>query len=126
MRRTFAGLIAIAAFVALPGTAAGQDLAHGTWTGTVTPPEGTEVAVTYEVTHPDGKLTVLMKTPMGDFPFLGIGFDEGALLFGWKPGDTTLQCRLVPSDDGGYLGDCLDKEDRSGTVRMVPPGKAGE
>jgi hypothetical protein len=126
MKSLMAGMIALAALVANPGSVTGQDLTDGAWTGVVTPPSGENVPVKYQVTHDEGDLAILLETPMGDFPFQDITFVEGALRFFWEPGNTVLECDLQPNDEGGYEGECTDEDGVPGTLTMVPPAPTDE
>jgi hypothetical protein len=106
-----------------PSASLAQDLVDGTWSGTMTPPNaGGEVALEYEVTHPEGKLAIVMASPMGWMPFSNIEFSDGMLRFTWQPGPV-VECQLEPQVSGGYYGDCIDETGGTGQLRMVPPAQ---
>ena len=108
--------------LAYPSVGRAQDLLDGTWSGAMTQPGGNgEVYLEYQVTHPQGKLTVVMASPMGRLSFSDIEFSDGMLRFAWQPGPL-VECRLAPQDGGGYYGDCVDETGATGQLRMVPPG----
>jgi len=113
-------LVGVAAY---PSASLAQDLVDGTWSGAMTPPNGGgEVALEYEVAHPEGKLAIVMASPMGRVPFSDIEFSNGMLRFTWQPGPM-VECQLEPQDIGGYYGDCIDETGRTGHLRMVPPAQ---
>lgn len=120
MTRIAVVALVLVAVVSMPVTGSAQDLQDGVWTGTVSPPGGEDVDVTYEVSHEGSELAVKMVTPMGNFPFAEVRFEEGVLLFSWSPGPV-LECRLDPDDDGSYYGDCVEEDDEPGQLLMVPP-----
>ncbi|MGE0353240.1 MAG: hypothetical protein AB7I33_09935 [Gemmatimonadales bacterium] len=112
-------LVVATALGATPAHA--QSLKLGTWTGTVIPPDGDPVAVTFDVAMTGDTLKVTMHVPEApSFEFSKIRFEEGKLLFSWMPGPE-VRCTLVPADDGSYSGDCIDDTGESGTMSMVPP-----
>ncbi len=116
------GILIIALTLGVLGTtgAMAQDLADGTWTGSMMPPGGDEAAVEYTVSHEDGQLAISLASPMGEFPFSDIGFEDGALTFAWTPGPT-IECALEPQEDGSFYGDCEDEDGGIGQLRMIPP-----
>jgi hypothetical protein len=106
-----------------PSVSLAQDLVDGTWSGTMNPPNGGgEVALEYQVTHPDGKFAIVMVSPMGRMPFSDIEFSDGMLGFTWQPGPL-VECQLEPQELGGYSGDCIDEAGGTGQLRMAPPAQ---
>lgn len=104
-----------------PGVHA-QHLAAGTWTGTMSPPDNDDVAVTYDIVAAGDSLAITMHGPgERQVPFTHIRFEDGKLLFEWNPGGTDIQCTLEPQADGGYQGPCTDSEGKTGHLAMVPP-----
>ena len=72
--KTVTTLLAVVGFAALmivPSLQA-QDLQTGTWTGTVTPPNGEVFEITYDVENVNDTLTVTMNSPIGPRPFRDI------------------------------------------------------
>lgn len=122
MNRTLAGL----AFVVVLSAASASDLnaqtvATGTWTGTVTPPDGQITDVQYTVATVGDTLQISLNIPNGpSFPFSNIRLDKGNLLFSWSP-DVTIDCSLAQQKDGSFQGDCTDKRGVTGQLAMVPP-----
>ncbi len=117
------GLV-LAILFALAPAARAQTLAPGTWTGSVTDPDGDEAAVTYEVSVAGDTLHISMTVdiPGGPppFPFSNVHFDQGKLVLIWSPG-VDVNCSLDPAEGGGYAGTCTDSEGKSGQMKMIPP-----
>ena len=114
-------LCAAAVACAAPSLLHAQTLAVGTWTGFIIPPGESSTDMTYQVTIENDSLKVMMVVPDGpSFPFVRIRFEEKTLLFDWEPG-VVVHCKLEPSDDGGYKGECVDDSGATGTMAMVPP-----
>jgi hypothetical protein len=113
-------LCAVLSFAALPALHA-QTLVTGTWTGFIIPPNSESNDVTYEVTSAMDTLKITLVVPgMSSFPFVRIRFEEKTLVFDWEPG-TVVHCKLEPTDERGYKGECVDDSGESGTMVMVPP-----
>ncbi len=114
----------LVAVLAYSSEARAQDLADGTWSGTMTQPNASRpLRLEYQVTHVDDDLVIVMLSPMGRMPFSDIEFSDGVLRFTWRPGPL-IECQLEPQDDGGYYGDCVDEDGAKGQLRMVPPAGA--
>ena len=101
-----------------------QELEQGTWTGTLTPPPGGEVPVTFEVGGTDGVLSIVMSAPMVEPPmvFNDVKLDGDELTFWWAP-DIRLDCRLLRREDGIFEGPCSDGSGPAGDgiLKMLPP-----
>ncbi len=107
---------------AISTTAAGQSLETGTWTGTVYPPDGEAVSVTFDVRGEGSDLVITMQdTPMGALELIDIELSESTLEFAWVPGGMLLTCKLERQEDGSYKGPCTDEDGVPGTIVMVPP-----
>lgn len=80
----------IAAAFASP--AAAQQLPYGGWTGTMTPPGGEPITVSYEVGELDGALAIVMRAIMVQevIPFHDIRVEGDALTFWWEPGSVSI------------------------------------
>lgn len=114
-----ATLIVVA--TAAPATA--QQLPYGGWTGTMTPPGGQPITVTYEVGEIDGALAIVMRALMVQevIPFHDVRVEGDALSFWWEPG-IRVDCRLQRTTTGSFEGPCSDGSDRgAGALTMVPP-----
>lgn len=128
MRITAAVALALTLAV---GPARGQELATGTWTGTVTPPGETALEVQYEVSYDEeGALAITLLPPAGvgappSIPFNDIALEDEALTFGWSAGDTALDCELLLLEDGSFEGECVDEDGVPGFLTMVPPADEG-
>ena len=121
-------ILAIALFaIALPMTATAQDappakLVTGTWTGVVTPPDGS-VEVTYEVSYKGDTLTIVLTAGgHGIFTLNDVEHTATKLSFTFTPGPTVV-CALKPNAEGGYAGDCTDDGGLAVPMTMVPPAK---
>tara|TARA_B100001245_G_C22592456_1_gene293911 strand:- start:127 stop:486 length:360 start_codon:yes stop_codon:yes gene_type:complete len=101
-----------------------QELEQGTWTGTLTPPPGGEVPVTFEVGGTDGALSIVMTAPLVEPPmvFNDVKLDGDELTFWWAP-DIRLDCRLLRKEDGSFEGPCSDGSGPAGEgiLKMLPP-----
>ena len=125
MKRTAAGLGIVSLFmmwVAIPVGA--QELERGTWTGTMTPPPGGDIAVMFEVGETDGALSIVMSAPLVEPPmvFRDVKLDGDELTFWWVP-DIRLDCTLLRKEDGSFEGICTEGTgpDGEGTLKMLPP-----
>ena len=126
MKRTAAGLGIVALLAMWVATPVGaQELAPGTWTGTMSPPQNSpSVAVTYEVGETDGALSIVMSAPgLGQsMTFSDVKLNGDELTFWWEPG-ARVDCTLLRKEDGSFEGICTDGSgpDGEGTLRMLPP-----
>ena len=122
--------IALFAIAVVPMTAAAQDapparLVTGTWTGVVTPPDGS-VEVTYDVSYKGDTLSVVLTAgPHGKFTLNDLEHTATKLSFTFTPGPTVV-CSLKPNAEGGYAGDCTDDGGLAVPMTMVPPVKDGK
>lgn len=126
--RRFLAVAAIATvFATAPAVA--QELAVGTWTGTVAPPDELPIDVQYEVSYDDeGALRIAILPPEGigappRLEFRDVMLEEETLTFSWTPG-TELTCQLLRLDDGSFEGECTDTDGVPGQLTMVPPADA--
>jgi hypothetical protein len=117
------------ATVVYASPASAQEIQHGGWTGTMTPPGGEPITVTYEVGEIDGALAIVMRALMVQeiIPFNDVRVEGEALTFWWEPG-IRVDCRLVRTASGSYEGPCSDgTADRpAGALTMVPPAGGEE
>ena len=125
MKRTASALGTLTLLaLAGPAVANAQELPHGTWTGTLAPPGGEPIPVTYEVGAAEGALSVVMRSAMiaGEMPFRDVRLDGSELTFWWEPG-IRVDCALTRNAQGGFDGTCSDgiPEAGAGVITMVPP-----
>ena len=125
--KTIAAPIAILASLALgaftPSHA--QELTPGSWTGSVTPPGGEAIPVTFDVSGTGGALAVVMSAPMieGTISFNEIRVEGGMLMFWWEPG-VRVDCHLTRNAAGSYEGTCSDGTGSGqGAMTMTPPAE---
>ena len=128
MKKTTIALAAFATVALAASPASAQDLALGTWTGTMTPPGAQPVEVSYEVSRTTGPLTIVMTSMdvEGEMPFQEVMYDGSVLVFWWDPG-VRVDCALRWSD-GSLQGTCTDGRpaDGEGQMLMTPPGDGGQ
>lgn len=117
-----AALALLAVWAVVPAGA--QELPRGTWTGTMTPPGGPSIPVTYEIGESGGALSVTMRSAQveGEIAFNDVQIDGSELTFWWEPG-VRVDCTLVRTAAGGFEGGCSDGSGSGGEGRltMVPP-----
>ncbi len=117
------GLLALLGVLAATPAAA-QQLVPGTWTGTMTPPGGDAIDVTFEVGQANGMPSVVMRAEdiEGDMEFKDVEVEEGQMTFWWEPG-VRVDCTLFANESGGFVGKCTDGTgpNGEGTLVMLPP-----
>jgi hypothetical protein len=107
--------------LSVPAVCSAQSLKAGLWTGTVTPPEGGETVVTYDVTvHGDSLGIVIHAGEHGDFTVENGKHVDGTISFVFHPGPR-VTCTLSRTEDGSFAGPCLEDDGSQATVTMVPP-----
>ena len=118
---TALGIVTLLAMSVTPPIGA-QELTSGTWTGTMSPPGGGSLAVSYEVDVSDGALSIVMSANGQSLSLNEVALDGDALTFWWEPG-TRVNCRLLRREDGSFAGTCSEGTgaDGEGTLTMVPP-----
>ena len=119
MKMKFAALLLLC--VATPGLCAAQSLKAGTWTGSVTPPDGGLTVVTYDVTVIGDSLGVVIHAgEHGEFTVRNGHYAEGKITFAFEPG-ITVRCTLARGEDGTFAGECLAEDGSVAHMTMVPP-----
>ena len=120
LKVAFPGLI----LFALPVALTAQKLTAGTWTGTVTPPDGGTVSVTWDVQTARDSISITLKAAEhGTFVMSEIKLTADQLTFTFAPGPV-VNCTLARKDDGSYAGTCKDSDGGEATMTMVPPKPA--
>ncbi len=124
MKRTAAGLGIVALLAMWVATPVGaQELAPGTWTGTLSPPQNSpSVAVTLEVGETDGALSIVMSAPGEEsIVFRDVKLNGDELTFWWQSGGG-IDCTLLRKEDGSFEGICAERRGpEEGTLTMLPP-----
>jgi len=125
MKRTASTLGPLALLAILGAAPAGaQQLVPGTWTGTMTPPGGAAIDVTFEVAQASGVPSVVMHAEdiEGEMEFRDVEVEEGQMTFWWEPG-VRVDCTLFANDSGGFEGKCTDGTgpNGEGSLVMLPP-----
>lgn len=120
VRHTFAAAAA-AMLLFTPIGASAQDIATGTWTGTISPPGGSPLEITYEVAATADGFSVLVNGPGEPLPGSDVVVGDDRLTFTFEPG-TPVDCVLMLQDDGRYEGECVDAGGDPGVLVMIPPG----
>ncbi|MEO5510115.1 MAG: hypothetical protein ABIV28_09215 [Longimicrobiales bacterium] len=105
--------------------ASAEKLEVGKWTGTVTPPEGTTINLTFDVTVPNDSMKIDMTlTEMSASAALtDIKLEGKKLSFAFTIFDTHVTCALEKKDDGTFAGPCADAGGAGGPMTMTPPKK---
>lgn len=107
---------------ALSSPLAAQELASGTWTGSLTGPDGQSFPVEYEVVSDGDDLSITMIAPgQGEMPFERISREDGVLSMGFEIPGVSVDCELTAADDGSLEGDCTGSDGQSGVIKMIPP-----
>ena len=124
--RTLTGFGIIVLATMWAATSAGaQEIEPGAWTGTLTPPGGAVVPVTYEVSDANGALSIVMNNPqLGDIEFNDARLEGDQLTFWFTPG-TRVECTLTRKEDRSFDGGCSDGRgaDGQGALTMTPPSR---
>ena len=123
MKKTTIAVAALAAAMLGTAPASAQDMALGTWTGSLTPPGAQPVPVSYTVERTDGKLAIVMNEDMnGEMPFQDVVYDGSVLVFWWDIG-VRIDCALR-WNDGSLQGTCSDgTQGGDGSMLMTPPSE---
>jgi hypothetical protein len=102
-------------------------MASGTWTGTLSPPGGQGIDVTFEVSGAGEDLAILLvwleEAPpeVEDMQLQEIARSDAALMFVLPIPNVRIVCELEGDDGGAYEGDCNGDDGQSGHLRMIPP-----
>lgn len=125
---SFAAALSVAATMLVVVPAGAQELALGTWSGTMTPPGAGPVPVAYEVSRSDSGLAIVMTSLQveGEMPFQDVAYDGQVLVFWWDPG-IRVDCALRWNSEGSLQGTCSDgsQSDADGAMLMTPPDGVG-
>ena len=111
---------AVVALLMLPAMLAAQEVPAGKWTGTITPPNGTTVQATFDVTVAGDSIAITLNGPFGSLPSSEGRIHPDRLTFTFSPG-TRVECTLMLQEDRSYKGECLDSDGDPGIIVMVPP-----
>lgn len=109
------------------GTASAQEMASGTWKGTLTAPDGMSVDVTFEVSGMGEDLAILFVWPEDgppgaeDMNLEEVELSDDGLTFVLPVPGVHVVCDLVVDGDGAYEGDCNGDDGQSGRLLMEPP-----
>ena len=110
MHRSCPFLVLVALAFAAPAPIAAQKLETGIWTGTITPPDGAAVNVTYDVRTSGDTTRITANAEMGSFTFVDVKVLADRITFTFTPGDTHVSCVLMLGEGGSYKGDCTDSD----------------
>ena len=120
MRSLHRTLVAVLTLV-MPASLAAQKLTPGTWTGTISPPDGPTLESTFDVRTSGDTTKITLKADGRAMEASDVKVDPKQLLFTFAPGGTTVRCTLLLRDDKSYSGDCLDTQGGKGVIVMRPP-----
>ena len=107
--------------------ASAQEMAPGTWTGTLTAPGGMAIDVTFEVSGMGEDLAILFIWPEDappeaeDMNLEEVALSDEGLTFVLPVPGVHVVCNLEGSEDGSYEGACDGDDGQSGHLRIVPP-----
>ena len=94
---------------------------NGLWQGTMVPPEGREVGVSFKVQKIAGRTTMTMSVPgMGVVPLQDPELEDGLITFGFKMGEKFVSCRLEATGEDAYSGPCEGEAGDGGSISMKP------
>ena len=120
--------LVVSLLVGVVAASPAQQLVEGTWTGTITPPNGPTIDVEYEVAGSGDELSIELVLPTDSFDFdvdrivfEGIDVDSETLEFFFVAGNDTIDCSLAWDERGHYEGECADEGGDSGVMVMRPP-----
>jgi hypothetical protein len=116
---SFVSLFAFGAAPVSPLSA--QELAKGTWSGVITPPDGSPAPVTFEVSSEGDDISIMIMAPDGQSTSLNDIQMMGEALHFTIDFGVIVTCHLDPQDEGGFGGECIGSDGESGTLTMVPP-----
>ncbi len=122
-RRSKSFLLPCVILLLAPAAVAAQKLETGQWTGTVTPPNGAVLQVTFDVAASGDSTKITMNAgPMGSQLLSDIRILADRITFKFTPGPV-VNCTLMLRQDRSYQGDCLDPDGGKGVILMTPPNK---
>ena len=107
--------------LAMPASLAAQKMTAGTWTGTISPPDGPTMEATFDVRVSGDTTKITLKADGRVVEASDIKVEATRLLFTFSPGGDTIRCTLLHRDDKSYSGDCLDTQGGKGVITMKPP-----
>lgn len=114
----FALFVAMSVFAA---PAAAQEMAEGTWGGTIEPPGGGVMDISFEVETGEALSITLVAPGMGELVADDEELVDGVLHFGFDAGGAYVVCELPKTDDGGFEGECVGDDGAVGYLTMTPP-----
>jgi hypothetical protein len=95
----------------------------GAWTGTVTPPEGMTVNVTYDVAYAGDTLRIVIRAgEHGTFDTYDVKHEAEKLSFRFRPGPE-VTC-VLNKKDAGFAGTCTEDDGSVASMDLAPPRKA--
>jgi len=103
-----------------------KQLAEGTWTGTVYPPNDELIELEYEVSYGEEGLSIVLHPPaevgVGPLPADDPVYEALTLTFTLLVGDTVM-CTLFEEEDGHLEGDCVGSDGEPALMTMFPPAE---
>jgi hypothetical protein len=116
------GRITIAAgILAMAAVPVSADFPLGIWHGAMTAADGRETAISLEFSNMAGRPLAMMAVPgSGDLGLSSIAFEDDALSFSYRDGQTWLRCELARQADGAYVGPCSAGNETVNSIRVAP------
>jgi hypothetical protein len=106
--------------LSVPAVVSAQKLTPGTWTGSISPPNGQTINAAFDVKASGDTTLITLKADGREINFTGVKVEADRLLFTFAT-DAIVSCTLQRKDDKSYSGNCVDGRGGSGTIVMVPP-----
>ena len=111
-----------AAAMAVPASLAAQKITPGTWTGTISPPNGGTLEASFDVRVAGDTTKITIRADGGRVvETSNIKVEKDRLLFSFAPGNSVVECTLKLATDKSYSGDCVDGGGAKGVIVMRPP-----
>jgi enamine deaminase RidA (YjgF/YER057c/UK114 family) len=96
----------------------------GTWTGTITAPEGTPTFdARYHVRMRGDEIRISVRTDAFELGFSDVRVEGDRLLFSFTDAPV-VRCTVTLAEDGSYRGGCVDAGGDAEVVVMIPPAQS--
>jgi hypothetical protein len=118
--RAMLALFAVA-MLALPASLEAQKVTPGSWTGTISPPDGGGLEATFDVRQSGDTTKITMNAAGRTIETTDVKVESSRLLFTFAPSGDAVRCTLALQTDKSYSGDCVDSRGGKGTIVMIPP-----
>jgi hypothetical protein len=117
----FLPVLLVAAAMAMPASLAAQKMTPGTWTGTISPPNGGSLEALFDVRVAGDTTKITIRADGRAVETTDIKVEKDRLLYTFAPGNSVIRCTLLLATDKSYSGDCVDDAGAKGVIVMRPP-----